>query len=73
MGAVPLTEGDSVIVVVVMVGFVSPASVNESVAIRAQLMLLIKLMQIISVVSLSIFIFIKTSLENAAQIAILED
>jgi hypothetical protein len=29
-------------------------------------MLLIKLMQIISVVSLSIFIFIKTSLENAA-------
>jgi hypothetical protein len=36
-------------------------------------MLLIKLMQIISVVSLSIFIFIKTSLENAAQIAILED
>lgn len=73
MGVVPLTEGDSVIVVVVMVGFVSPASVNESVAIRAQLMLLIKLMQIISVVSLSIFIFIKTSLENAAQIAILED
>jgi len=55
MGVVPLTEGDSVRV-----------SVNESVAIRAQLMLLIKLMQIISVVSLSIFIFIKTSLENAA-------
>ena len=73
MDVVPLTEGDSVIVVVVMVGFVTPVSVNESVAIRAQLMLLIKLMQIISVVSLSIFIFIKTSLENAAQIAILED
>jgi len=66
MGVVPLTEGDSVMVVVVMVGFVTRVSVNESVAIRAQLMLLIKLMQIISVVSLSIFIFIKTSLENAA-------
>lgn len=66
MGVVPLTEGDSVMVVVVMVGFVTLVSVNESVAIRAQLMLLIKLMQIISVVSLSIFIFIKTSLENAA-------
>ena len=66
MGVVPLTEGDSVMVVVVMVGFVTRVSVNESVAIRAQLMLLIKLMQIISVVSLSIFIFIKTSLQNAA-------
>ena len=73
MDVVPLTEGDSVIVVVVMVGFVTLVSVNESVAIRAQIMLLIKLMQIISVVSLSIFIFIKMSLENAAKIVILED
>lgn len=71
MGVALLTGGDSVIAVVVMVGFFWPVSVKESVTIRAQLILLIKLMQIISVVSLSIFI--KTRLESAAQSAILED